>query len=570
MEPSATGKPDLKNSTRSRLLYSGLGAAAVWVLTAVVWGLRFETNDDLGFSFLMMGQPHLPPQSEFYIFYRGLGSALSALHQWLGPSAYGLFHLTVLWLGTTRLLFVFATDLERLPGRSRRCFAMSALCIALMITFHKWNFTRTAFLAVFSASYGIASRQSKNLLSAWNLFDLLLMFIGYAIRPQSGLLAMAVVIMFRICSGLPFRELGRLLLATACVVGAITLHDVLTSTEQIREYQNRIKYASIFIEHGPEAITATDQATKDRREYICLWFHFDNAIYNSSFLAEHVRVDPGLLYARIRDLYSRMMRLAGIIVRPLASLFILFGFLALLLLRQPGYSLRWLTKCVGVLAVMVIIDLLLQSKARVVEPLLGAMAFETVRDSYPYLEQVRERWLARFSAGFLVTVLLFHGIIHWDERMEFRKNSEETRHIVSVLDRELEGKTVLVTLGTTFHHVFYQNDPFTPAFPSGTYTFLPLQGWASQFADYQKSVNKLGNGNGVEGLLESIHQHPDKFAMIGGEPNMTYFQNYVRIFYRRDLQYTQEEVDDVKFYSITVSGENEPEVASARDKKKLQ
>ena len=290
---AASALPVWRRNDLARGAIALAASLAIVALTDALWRFHFETNDDLTFAFAMTGNALLPPQGDFYLFFRGgLGELLSHLHGWFGPSTYGVFLLGLLTAAIARFFArLLAIPERRAPADFAATLAVAAYLVA--VTFSPLNFSRVALLATFVGFDGLQAGPRRGVRGVW--IDALLVFLGYAVRPQAGLLGLVLALALRFFASLREGVLVRRVSAAAAIVLAFWIYDRVATNAAEREYVRRYWYATTLLDRKAQIAWSQDPVEAARLDLARRWLFFDDEAYNSEFLAKHVQRDSDRL-----------------------------------------------------------------------------------------------------------------------------------------------------------------------------------------------------------------------------------------------------------------------------------
>ncbi len=525
----------------ARVAAAVLVAALVPFLVELVWRLRFDTNDDLAFAFMLWGRTELPAQTEFYFFFRGLGALLVALVRNFGPSAYGAFLTGLLVVASARWFARILEQRERWSDGTRVAAALVISMAVVAAIFGQLSFTRIAFLCVFVGFQGWSAALERERWSLAIALDLALVVFGYAIRPQSGLLALGIVGMLWLFEGLSRRRiLGQAALAIGVVL-AFKAYDAVALDDTDREYVKRYQLAVDFVDFGSELVEELDEVDGDRYQMIRNWILFDGSFYNSEYLTsltQYIEPASSRIGKRLAALDERAWLVLGL--APWWAGPALFWVVAgALYSRGRRSALLIAGKVVSVFLCLVVIDVLFTSRLRVIEPALAALLLDVFTADLrrgPPDRWRREPWnlvptlsIAVIAVGFAVTA--FRNV---EARAEFDDECERTRVRLETLERVTGDRTLL--LGHRWAGMFNENHPLRIRFLPQHVRVLITQGWVTQFDDCARLVDAIGRGRGVGGMLERMKTHPDDFVFVFSKNSRRLFLKHAKKTYGVELE----------------------------------
>jgi len=504
---------------RNELARGAISLAAgltVIALAGAIWRFHFETNDDLTFAFAMTGNALLPPQGDFYLFFRGgLGELLSLLHGWFGPSTYGAFVLGLLTLAIARFFARVLTAPERRdPIDLAATFAVTAYVVA--VTFSPLNFSRIALLATFVGFDGLQSRWTRGERGgAW--VDVLLVLVGYAVRPQAGVLALVLSLSLGCFESLRPWVVARSVLTAAAIVLAFWVYDRIATSGAEQEYVRRYWYATALLDRKAYTSLPDDPIDLARLNLARRWLFFDDRAYDSEFLAQHVQVDSFTWQASLAEAPQRALSLAQ---RIGASGGLWLPSLLLWLTAERLVAGDWrragepLAKTLVVYGILLAVDAIAGMKPRVREPAVAILCLNLLGARMRWRTPPGQHWFSYAALFAAASAIVVDGIRLAPQRQVFDTNVRRVHAQVNAMER-LGDKTLLTTLGDPFETMLVWNSPLDVRLPSPTLRILPLQGWVTQSEGYRAAMDALGGGRGFGGLVHAIERDPAAFALIG-------------------------------------------------------
>lgn len=541
---------------KRRALALGLALLAL-ALAEVVWGLRFETNDDLAFSWVMWGRQGMAGQGDFFLFFRGgLGQLLCALHQWLGPHAYPGFEALLVTLAMGRWFqWVLQGDPAE-PGGRRRVALAGIGAAVLAAVLWKVNFTRVAILGAYLPTCVLLHGRLEGLpRRRGELFDLALVAAAFLIRPLAAMMGLALALLQRLTRSPDRRALTRWLALVALLGAYVWGTDRLQTTDLEREYAARVPYIDVLLNKGMVPPAPADLRTRVRLDTIRQWFLFDDAIFHTRYLEEILPPLRDLQWLTLQDpggkarLALQALRTAGSVGGLLLLLWLLAEQAVAGGRRRLGAT---LFEVAAVVLGLVLLGILFWSRPRVIEPvfataLLGLLARLATDADAPGRGA---------RAGVVLALVLGHLAWTWNARARERHVlgllAERTHHEARVMETALAGRRVLATRGIPFERLLERNRPYDIRFPARSLEVIPLQGWLTQFPAYHAQIDRLGGGPGagVAGLLEDIYRSPERYAMVGEPQPIRAFLTYARVEYGVALGAAPFQVEGVTLYRL--------------------
>ena len=197
-------------TARSTFVY-WLLPALLWLLTWLLGGFHYETNDDLLMSFIARGIAFGEPVADYAIYFHGFGRAFVWLYkQFPVVPWYGLLLYFLLFI-STQLAFGFIYKLLK------KRWPFKAICAGLILFFLAgwyehlfwFNYMRVPFLlaglAFLNAMPLAGKTQEPGLPSL--LWLTLLFFLALCIRPGAALLGVLIVLPLVMLQGLKIRKM---------------------------------------------------------------------------------------------------------------------------------------------------------------------------------------------------------------------------------------------------------------------------------------------------------------------------------------------------------------------------
>jgi hypothetical protein len=544
---------------RSRLLALGF-ALATLVLAELVWGYRFETNDDLAFAWLMWGREGLAPQGDFFWFFRGgLGQLLSALLQVTGPAGYTWFYAALLTLALARWFqdVLGEGDAGGDPDRWRRmtlaCLGAAVLAWVLQAV----NFTRVTLVVSYLPGYRLARGEGP---LPWRdsgaMLDLVLVVVAWLIRPKAALLGLALAALHRLVRDQDPRALGRTAALVLVLATYVAATDWAQTSVEEREYIERQPYTNILLNQGLQLTPPPGHPLEPKLRAIQQWFLFDAASFHTDFLRDNLPPLEELRLLRRSQTATALGDLADTIWQRLTPwLWVILLFLFTEQARGGGRRqvVIAVAEAAAILAGLGALAVLVWMRDRVLVPVLGIL----VLGPLARVANTGQPPGASRRAGVVLAVVL--GMLGWtwwslhEERRVQGALRDWSRREAVILETALADKVILATRGATLERLLSHNDPRWVRLPDRRVQVLPLQGWMSQNPVYQAMVDRLGGGPGagVAGMLETLRSTPERFVMIGEPRHVQTFLAYVAAEYGLELLASPILVQDVRLHRLT-------------------
>jgi hypothetical protein len=517
-EGAGAALPAWRRSRWRRGAIAVAAALATVAITGALWRFRFETNDDLTFAFAMTGNALLPPQGDFYLFFRGgLGELLSVLHGWFGPSTYGAFLLGLLTVAIARLFARALAAPARGTADLAATFAVATWVVA--VTFSPLSFSRVALLAAFIGFDGFQSSARGPYRGARGgaRIDLALALVGYAVRPQAGLLALALALALRAAESVRRRRLARHVLAAAAIVAAFWIYDRIATSAVEEEYLRRYWHATNLLDRRTPLRWPQDPVDVARLNLARRWLFFDDQAYNSEFLARHVSAAPFDLERKLAEaprgfalMLDRLVRYGGLWLPAL-----LLGLtVERLAAGERMRAAEPLAKALLVLTALFAVAAAVGMKPRVREPAIAALCLHLLAERLWSAPPPGRPWLSYAAVLAAVSAIVLAGIRLAPERRAFDAQVRRVHAQVDAMER-LGDRTVLATLGSPFEAMLVWNRPLAVRLPSPALRLVPLQGWITQSEGYRAMLDRAGGGRGFAGFARAIERDPGGYAVIG-------------------------------------------------------
>lgn len=534
------------------LLTSFVLALLVIYILVFHLGFYFETNDDLAFAWMMQGRDIVPPQLDFYQFFRGGTSYLLVyLISIFGPSAYGWLLTTGVILACWRWSYIVLTQSSALADKYWLVSQLAVFTLLAITVFQPLNFTRVAYFLAFVGAAQIAFFAYEREIGIGKLIDFGLLFIGFAIRPQAGLLAIGLVVLIALL--LNWQRGIRFLVFAGIFVAAFTIGDKLSTSAEEKEYLERNQYGVLIFDHREKPVDFNDKTTRFRLQMIRNWFLFDESIYNSEFLKTHIFPRVQTVKESIQLGLQKLPTL-GVMWWTFGG-FWWWGLMLILLSMQliEKRSTEWrrfLMVLLGSLAIVLSVHLLYGLKPRVIEPFLGSVLiaawFRFARSG----GDSRIRILLSASVLVCVASLATSIYLKRDNVAILDAREKRVRLLVDSIEKNLYDKYVFTMLGDPMESLWTHNSPLNTFFPSARIHIIPMQGWITQFPDFQELLDEMGNGRSIRGVVEEMQRTPDDYLMMGDEYSVTLFLSYLNSEYDARFGKEKHSVAHLTYYKL--------------------
>lgn len=448
------------------------------LLTSLLLGAHYETNDDFSITLLLRGRTAAAPVTDLHLYFHGWAWLLARLYQ-LAPTVpwYGLTLYALLALA----LVLLTAMLERLLAPHTRPWPRAGLLAAFLLLagleHAQWfNYVRVPLLLSGAAVLWAAQLHGRR----WVLLLALLLFgAAWGIRPSAALLGAAAVAPAAWWLG--GRPAGRVVLSVAAVALLLGGLLQLTRPPEAARYRRLDVRKSEVLDYGwrvPAPRTRADSLGVQAVEH---WAFGDTTLVNEAFFQRAYRPQP--------QPAAFLAHKAGLtvlaVVRDYFPLLIINGLLLWLGLRLPAAPRRrqWLY-LLAFGGLLLALGAVLKLPPRLAGPLLTLLTVAHLgllpRRPWPW-----PRGLRRYVAsGLLGGLLLLYGakVVHRAAvlQREESRNGEALLRLAAAASGQGSGAPAAAPgplVGSRVEGLFKSLSPFRQYLPAGGPPWLLLTGW---------------------------------------------------------------------------------------------
>jgi hypothetical protein len=480
----------------------------LFLVSALVLGCYFETNDDYYIVFLLRGVGLIHPVTDLHLYLHGIAAGLAHLYQvlpdlpWYGILLYGLLLAAII------LLFgVLDRATSTWPVWLRVALLVLFFVAGCLENVLRMNFTRVPILlAGATILFGLQRLQYHKGRDWWWLAGGILLLLAWAIRPSGAFLGLIVVApaLFWLA---PHRRGIVLLLFYAGILTGASAWQMLHRTEAQQQYQRIDVLKANYKDYGLYRMQAHTHRDSVGLESLDVWWGLgDTTLVNNNFFKRTATVSAAYSFGTI--LPSKTKSFFG----RLAGDYFLIAFLALGLLwalwRQP-HSLRqnWWGYLYALYmgALIVVLGLALQLPPRLATPMLGLFLVVLALYSlpritvWPFLSRIQGR------AALVILVFLLGGYVVKTMRRAYRHHQEQERfEQYLALVNQYVGTRPLIQASVEVHSL----SPFKN-YDLGHGPVLVLNGWTAHDPSQLAILRRLTGTDQYAAAMQQLTTRPD-------------------------------------------------------------
>lgn len=473
------------------------------LLTALLLGSHYETNDDFAITLLLRGRTAAAPVTDLHLYFHGWAGLLARLYQfspevpWYGLTLYLLLTLALVLL--TAVLERVLTPHTR-PGP--RAGLLAAFLLLAGLEHAQWfNYVRVPVLLAGAAVLWAA--QPQNVRRRWVLpLSLLLFAAAWAIRPSAAVLGAAVVA--PAAWWLAGRPAGRVLPGVAAVALLLAGLVQLTRSPEAARYRRLDVRKSEVLDYGWRVPAPRTRADSLGVQAVQAWAFGDSTLVNEAFFERAYR--PAPLAATVR---AKAVQL-GQLGRDYFPLLLLHALLLIGGWRRPARARReQLLYGLGLTLLLGGLALGLKLPPRLAGPLL------TLSVVAHLVVVCRPGWafsISRLSYALLgLAGLLYAGkVAHRRQVLADERQWAETQ-----LDKLRPPAGTFAVVGTGLENVGKSLSPFRQYVPASGPPWLLLTGWPTLDPSQARLRQQLTGTRGQREALRRLRQRPGVRWQIG-------------------------------------------------------
>ena len=525
-------KFDLR-SPKTAALVSFLAALIPVVLVCLVATPKYPMSPDeqvqqlfASGRFLAAGQSLLMPYSLVTI-----SAPLSALYAVL--PAVPWYALTLLALIVASFAVAWDKALRsRLSAGVCRTVAVLLVLLELISTMYL-TFTIVAFLAVAAGLMlvvGNAAFEKVNAVRAGDVFGCVLVVLGYSLRPESGLAAIAIFAPFAVWVLAKNRHVGAILrgvivlaLVGVCAFAGQYAYDHTAGWEGYSAYLDAGRSALDYPDLSTEEVQAVDSSLSENDVTILYnWLFADDSVFNTEFFE---KLGDAVPHFSISNLVASLKAKTTVL---LLGLVVVAGALAWAVGKDVRCSTAARALMAGIVAMMLVSCLLLIMRQRVrlhvVLPLIMCTLFALITCAHAPEQRFGKRAAAVKGSGLLgaraaivvpvLSCVVSLGICGVFYLKVVRPLAAQTSSTTSAAARAYveEHPDELVVFGRSQTIYFTGYNAFTLEGWDFPENMLPIGGWENHTAAWATFLERWGiEGNDV---LQELPERSDMVAVL--------------------------------------------------------
>lgn len=482
------------------------------VITGIVLGCYFETNDDLVIIFMLRGTGMLAPVSNLHLYFHGSAPLLTSLYQLLPALPwYGIFLYALLIISAVLAFHVLDHMTEQLSVSRKIILLIFFFFLTYVEHVLRMNFTRVPILLTGTTLlYLFQLIQQRRLGLGWLLIGTVLIGISWTIRSNGaflGILVTAPAIFV-----LPPARWGRAAMLVACylilalagsawltlgVDGSQRAYEHLSNTRaSINDYQ-------LYTFHPSQP---TDYVAI---ESIQTWWGIgDTTLVNRQFYQRTTQVDLTFWGRNVI-----IPKTQSLIVR-LASDYFLYavvnGLLVILLARSRAgifEQRRGFLYGVFMVGLLLALGILLQLPPRVASPMLTLFTLVNLGMVLPHLNSVR--WATpgfrNATIGLFIAVSLGFAAKMASRAFRHRKEQQQNEFYLAQLAKHAAGRPLVVA---SLYNSFRSLSPFRN-YNLGGGLIYSLNGWTATDPSQLAVLHNLTGPGSYSARMAALARRPE-------------------------------------------------------------
>lgn len=452
-------------SGKKPFLFLFLVVVAYYLISGLVFGFTYESNDDSAFENCLRGVYWNTHISNFYFYYRGIALFFVWLYQNLdiGINWYGwslIFEGGVAFIIITYLLF----------RRTKSYWPVILFMMLYLQSIFLVSFTRISIFLSFAALFLLFSADQFQKKKTLYLISTLLFIWAYLMRPNAGMLSFFFLIPFIYTKYDVTREfLKKVLICSIPVIIAFTINFFISSFQDknyTQNIQNVAKHTFPIIDYNIDVSSYSIEQKQIVYE-LKNWFFFDNKLTNINTYKDF----PSLINSNIPKASHIIKRLSNlfsmIFHKPFFALLMIFSIVPLLL-KKP-FPLRYILSVGYFFSILFTIAVFLKLEYRIVIPFLTIFFIFVLFDQWPlYLTFIYNQKILPYI--FLATIFI---LFLFQTKLYYKKsNNILPQSLLTSLSTNAPSKTFILLTDPTLN---YKPTKYVPY--NSKLVLVPARGW---------------------------------------------------------------------------------------------